>query len=184
MMVGVIGKSAIAASLFLGQSASAALVSLTFDGQIGPMTIPATLNGGNFDGTIQFDDAQPFPNLPATLTVLNGPLGDTYSFGAAPGAFVPSAYRVTYNPGSFQFQGTSDDGASLTFDLMGRGNGAYAGSFAFARGSDFSAVGNATIGSIAAVPETATWMMMILGLGIVGGVLRRRTAFSRLGAEV
>ena len=28
--------------------------------------------------------------------------------------------------------------------------------------------------SISAVPETATWAMMILGFGVVGGAVRRR----------
>ncbi len=34
-------------------------------------------------------------------------------------------------------------------------------------------------GSITAVPEPATWMTMILGLGLVGGMLRRRAAKTR-----
>ena len=34
-------------------------------------------------------------------------------------------------------------------------------------------------GSITAVPEPATWMTMILGMGLVGGMLRRRAARTR-----
>ncbi len=34
-------------------------------------------------------------------------------------------------------------------------------------------------GSITAVPEPATWMTMILGMGLVGGMLRRRASLAR-----
>lgn len=55
-------------SMLIGvQPASAALIALNFDGSIGPNTSPANLNGGDFDGSISFDDAQPFQQLGATL---------------------------------------------------------------------------------------------------------------------
>lgn len=42
--------------------------------------------------------------------------------------------------------------------------------------TDFSAFGTVTINGAGAVPEPATWAMMIGGFGMVGGAMRRRQA--------
>jgi hypothetical protein len=42
--------------------------------------------------------------------------------------------------------------------------------FTGASGGNFNGTGNLT-----AVPEPATWAMMIMGFGLVGGVMRRRS---------
>ena len=49
---------------------------------------------------------------------------------------------------------------TLTVNGVSRGNGSYGGQLSFTPG---------------AVPEPATWGMMILGFGMVGGAMRRRT---------
>lgn len=166
--VNAIIKSLVLAAVLIGsQPASAALVTLDFDGLIGPNTKPANLGGGEFDGTLTFDNGRPFPQLAATLDVTNGPLQGTYIFGAP--------YRVTYSATSFLFQAVAD--ASLTFNLAGSGNGAYRGTFAFAQGSDTTAVGIVSIGSATAVPEPATWITAILGFGMIGAILRRKPRF-------
>lgn len=58
----------------------------------------------------------------------------------------------------------------LTVDGVSRGNGSYAGTIAFAPAS--------------AVPEPATWAMMLVGFGAVGYSLRRRKTTYRLAQAV
>ena len=176
--------AALGAAMFVMQPAAAAIVTLDFTGTIGPITTPARLAGGAFDGLIRFDDAQPFAALAGTLIVRDGPLADTYRFGAAPGAFVPASYRTTFNDNVFAFQGTSDEGASLTFNLTGNRADGFSGTFAFARGSDFSAVGTATVAGASAVPEPASWTILIAGFGALGCFARRRSELPAAGPRV
>lgn len=46
----------------------------------------------------------------------------------------------------------------------------------------FDDVAIAQTGSVAAVPEAATWAMLIVGYGVMGSALRRRNAYARLAA--
>ncbi|RZI61384.1 MAG: PEP-CTERM sorting domain-containing protein [Zymomonas sp.] len=161
------------AALSLSQPAAAAVVTLAFTGTIGPITTPARLSGGAFDGSIRFDDTVPFATSPGLLIVRDGPLANSYQFGATPGAFLPASYRTTFNDSTFTFQGTSDEGASLTFNLLGNVNTGFSGTFSFAQGSDFAATGTATIAGASAVPEPASWTILIAGFGLVGVASRK-----------
>ncbi|MES2753738.1 MAG: PEPxxWA-CTERM sorting domain-containing protein [Pseudomonadota bacterium] len=87
-------------------------------------------------------------------------------------------YLTTYqvaNPVSQAFLGIYSGGASYT-----GGNSAFLSSAADPTGSAFTPrtddlAFTATFApAVAAVPEPATWGLMILGFGAVGGVLRRR----------
>ena len=90
--------------------------------------------------------------------------GSTMTFGATilPGsAGYPdlASFQTSHVPAVFDLQG-------LVLSPDGEGSGLYA-----------NATGNGIIGAagtpIGAVPEFATWLMMILGFGAIGGVMRR-----------
>jgi len=55
---------------------------------------------------------------------------------------------------------------SLTVNYLSRGNGAYGGTLAF---------------TPAAVPEPASWAMLLIGFGALGSVVRRRKQQTRVG---
>jgi acetyl-CoA carboxylase carboxyltransferase component len=74
--------------------------------------------------------------------------------------------------------------ADRSFTLSGTASGTYAGGNAYtANSGSFAALTaqdiNFTVtGTPPAVPEPASWAMMILGMGAVGGALRRRSKVS------
>ena len=85
-----------------------------------------------------------------------------------------SAITVNTNLGSYEFSPTvTYGGTALTFLGFKAGAGETISSVRFYStaalgGTDFQ------IGNVAGVPEPATWALMILGFGAVGGAMRRR----------
>jgi hypothetical protein len=69
--------------------------------------------------------------------------------------------------------------SSVTFSSSG---GASAG---FAGGGEHFALDNLTLNGVAsAVPEPSTWVMMFIGLGVVGAAMRSRKALTGQGANL
>lgn len=77
------------------------------------------------------------------------------------------------------FRKSYDVGAAVTalsatqfryIRLQGTGSGGISGN----NGFDPDAIGVANYVNLAAIPEPATWSMMIMGFGLAGGLLRRR----------
>ncbi|MBP6878970.1 MAG: PEP-CTERM sorting domain-containing protein [Phenylobacterium sp.] len=109
----------------------------------------------------------------------------TFNFDKTSHAFGFYATGVqAINGGTFQV--TYDNGASQTFDLALNGNDGGASYFGFTDAQGFSSItisrpgvdawgiDNVTYGVGSAVPEPATWAMMITGFGLAGSALRRR----------
>ena len=140
-----------------------------------------TLDLGSFSGT---GSAQ------TNLGVLNVNSGQSYSetLGGTFGAATATGYSFAGTSFSGLVGGGAGDiGNLLTFNYAGLGNGTYTDVLTL---SDFSryaglsdynlspitvnVTATVTGGATGAVPEPATWTMVILGLGMVGGSLRRR----------
>ncbi|MEO7158888.1 MAG: choice-of-anchor D domain-containing protein [Vicinamibacterales bacterium] len=112
-------------------------------------------------------------------------LGGSFTQGAGVG------YNFLGNSFTGLAGGQSNIGNLLSFDTTGLSAGTYTKLLTFTGFSQFAGLGNfnlapislsisATItGGTGAVPEPASWMMMILGCGFVGGALRRRASTLR-----
>ncbi|WP_293403470.1 PEPxxWA-CTERM sorting domain-containing protein [Phenylobacterium sp.] len=118
-----------------------------------------------------------FPN--GTLTFNFDQISHAFGFYATG---VQSAFGAT-------IQVNYNNGSSQTFDLAANANGgaSYFGftdaqgfnSITISRpGSDAWGVDNVTYGVGSAVPEPATWAMMITGFGLAGTALRRRRSLA------
>jgi hypothetical protein len=146
--------------------------------------------------------AGPFANLYFDLnpSVMNGSdLG--FELGTASGdAFIPGINgNVALNPSSYTFSAVTVGGlTTLNFSLANSlftspiaGLNYYAGqtfennvtlrlsqslSYSVAGGATYgpNRLGTVNVGSAAAVPETATWGMMIAGFGMIGAAMRYR----------
>ncbi len=141
--------------------------SFTFgsNGQLftGPITI-STANGGEFNTTL----GEPSAYFPGRGTVSFGPGS---SFAAFP---TETAIRFSNGENYFGLRAVTNSG---TF-------------YGFAYSSDnilntigFETVADATITATTmagAVPEPATWAMMIGGMGVVGGAMRRRRVSTKV----
>ena len=93
--------------------------------------------------------------------------------------------------------GASNIGNLLTFDTTGLGDGTYGMTFTFNGYSAYTGLNDLNLspitvtvtaqvngggGTPGAVPEPATWAMMILGFGMIGGTMRRTTYRRRAAA--
>jgi len=105
--------------------------------------------------------ANPGNNAFVTLNFANGS-SETYNGAAIFGSpsTLPAFGRVSYDVGG---------GSQIASATIGKVSGANTTRFAT---DDFAA----------AVPEPATWLMMILGFGLIGGQLRRRKGKAALAA--
>jgi hypothetical protein len=192
---------AVAAATFLPDSASAAAVTVHFQGVVSSAqnlvfddpSIPTTdffQVGQAFSGDLSWDDAIPGdtsdPENP-TFTLLGFDItigGKDFS-----DRFLPRLIG-TSSDGTVTFlTGGADQGGSarLVFDL-GTFTGLYPtvaslkgkpATFSYA---DYQPLGGLVSGRafISAVPEPTTWAMMIVGFGVIGGGLRRRSAVRTL----
>lgn len=103
------------------------------------------------------------------------------SFGTTSGVF-GAGFDIVYTTGGFAFV-TFGDGATANYTLSGSFFGltsdtlirsiAIGGLNGAASASFATSIDNLTIGS-AAVPEPATWVMMMVGFAMVGGAARYR----------
>ena len=110
-------------------------------------------------------------------------LGGSFTQGAGAG------YAFTGNSFAGLIGGTSNIGDLLSFDTTGLANGTYTKTITFNGFSSYTGLGDLSLspitfnvtalvsgGSLGAVPEPSTWLMMILGFGFIGSALRRRRA--------
>jgi PEP-CTERM motif len=74
---------------------------------------------------------------------------------------------LDFNPGSPAFFGLTSDRQILSIAFGPNGGTTQSGGFA---------IDNLTIGAAGAVPEPASWAMLIAGFGLVGATARRRRA--------
>jgi hypothetical protein len=103
---------------------------------------------------------------PALATVSAG--GTTFNVSAANDASFGSGHNMLWKTGGFSFTGTGSP-TTLTLAAVTGGNG----------GVFFDKLSVQTDGA-GAVPEPATWALMIGGFGIMGAALRRRRALAAL----
>ena len=154
-------KYAFAAAALCLAAPSFAATTISFDGRAGTFG-NADVGGGIFNDTFTFNLAS------------MGMLGATISSIAIDAASDIDFTSVTFN--GIEFTNVASDGyefralrsapalagmQTLTVSGTSGGNAAYSGTLAFAAAT-------------AAVPEPATWALMIGGFGIAGGALRRR----------
>jgi uncharacterized protein (TIGR03118 family) len=108
-----------------------------------------------------------------------------YSGDILVGNFTHNSYGYisAYDPTSGAFEGLlSDDGTPIAIDGLWDidfGDGGVSGptnTLYFAAGIDNEQYG--LFGTITAVPEPATWALLILGVGLMGAQLRRRRALA------
>nr|WP_186728946.1 choice-of-anchor C family protein [Sphingomonas panacisoli] len=116
----------------------------TFDTMLGQVYNVTFFLGANGDG--------PPPTKTVSVTATGNAAGN-YSVGTTP--FPPNV--VTWSPFNYVFTAT---GTSTTLTFTSTGQTAYG-----------AALDNV---NVTAVPEPATWALMVFGFGAIGGVLRRR----------
>ena len=145
-------------------------------------TLLFTLTGSRM-ATFQLD-SNPTPNvaIPSTPPFF---LGNQIQFTNVPGTFggvVGSAPSIGFGTGlaaAFQITGTSLGFTQFTGPAIftGTANAPVFSVGTFALSSIRSGNSTLTITQVAAIPEPATWMMMLLGFGLIGASLRygRRT---------
>lgn len=164
-------------------SASAAVIQPQIDGNAGSFqnptvqctpTVTSCPNGQTFTDTVQFTTPTGFNTVSAILnSTFNtaNPLTNL-NFGS-----------VTLNNGTTTFAFTSVNGVfdSASRELIPLVAGA--SNLLTINGTTFgdaSYSGTLSFGQTAAVPEPATWALMLMGLGAVGFSMRRRRAGSFL----
>ena len=128
----------------------------------------------------------------STLGVTNGIPNSTYA-ELLNGAFTASA-KTDFSFAGQSFTGlmggSNSGGDLLSFNTTGDAAGTYTDVLTFSGYSSFAGESNYDLapitvdvtvqvtggGGIAAVPEPAAWAMMLVGFGVIGGAMRRRTA--------
>ena len=102
-----------------------------------------------------------FNNVPGTFNGVNQTAG-SISFGTG----IASAFQITGSAAGFaQFGGDDVFTGAFNAPVFSPGTFTFGG---FSRGT-------LTVSrAVAAVPEPATWAMLILGFGLIGGAMRRR----------
>jgi len=111
-----------------------------------------------------------------TITISFASPTDVFAFnwGAADHSWTANLFAGATNLGSFTVAPTF---ASNAKDYVGfTGTGITSAVFTDSSSGDWVFIDNLTYGAgqASGVPETATWAMMILGMGMIGGAMRRR----------
>lgn len=160
LAVGAVAAAPASAGTYLQFAESTANFGNT---QVQPVGFADVIELGNFGGYIN----------PGQAYKMSGTISTSYQSGAQLAQDINfsvvslNGTNFTLSPdGRFEF-GFVADVASAASNLL-RINGS--------SGSNASYAGTL---NIAAVPEAATWAMMIIGFGAVGATVRRRTALAR-----
>jgi hypothetical protein len=184
-----------AAALLTGSATAANALTYVVDGSIGGGSVSGTISTNGAIGTLAASDITGWSlvvtgngGASATLDTLNS---SVFLGGGAVTADASNIYfDFTKNnaaPSYLLFQQSFQSGsayvcaANADYALTPCYYGASAVPENFASASAAYSVpnGNLVVASIAAVPEPATWAMMIGGLAIVGASLRRRSVAVR-----
>lgn len=149
-----------AAALGFATSASATVTFQDFDGEFG--SFAGKNDGGLFTDLVTFNvpsSGQDSASL--TAATVTPKAGITFSSVMLNGMAL--AYGIFNGNQVFSIKDLPTTAGSQTLSITGTGRGTYGGSLSFA----------------AAVPEPASWAMMIGGFGLVGGSMRRTTRNGR-----
>ena len=121
--------------------------------------------------------AHRWDGFPMIISRTDGALFDLISFDFADivnaGTRSSNQIAFTYGDGKTDFMNVTSDNLVGLETLQLNRNGLKSISIA-ADSREWWQIDNFTVGSAGAVPEPATWAMMILGFGGVGATLRRR----------
>jgi hypothetical protein len=173
----VVGSAAANATTYVGSrtiGTGSVDLSITTDNTIGTLTaaniLTYTIRLVNLDSTFTLTQANSAKLL--TGTALTATATDLSFNFAQVGQFVFQAPSLGSSATFYCAQGVS----STCFDNLGAGEAVEANAdYIFPR---VARSGNQVLASASAVPEPASWAMMILGMGAVGGALRRRSKVS------
>ena len=191
------------------EMADAALASqnVTFTGTVTELAIASlfkssgsgTFGGAGTSYTLDFGSlASNSGTVSTDFGILNGNSGQSFS-ELLGGSFTQGAgtgYSFMGNSFTGLAGGSQNIGNLLSFDTTGLSNGTYTKLVTFNGFSQYPTLSNFALSPITvsitatvtganpnpnpgAVPEPATWMMMILGFGLLGGTMRRK----RTGGE-
>jgi opacity protein-like surface antigen len=176
--------AALAATALTATSASAAeLVNFTIDTEISGSNVPGSPTTAAITGQFDYDAVlAQSPTAVSNFSVLIGGV----SFANFPAGVSATLSNFTGATGLLNF--TSGASTIFSFNLAGlvSANGrppafgttvSNASSFTYGDGTPITinAGSVGTLDAVAAVPEPATWAMMMLGFGMVGFGLRRRS---------
>ncbi len=121
--------------------------------------------------------AHRWDRFPMTISRTDGGLFDLISFDVADivnsGARATNQLVFTFGDGRTEYLSATTDGLAGLETLNLNRSGLKSVSLA-AHSREWWQIDNFTVGSTAAVPEPATWAMMIIGFGGIGATLRRR----------
>jgi hypothetical protein len=143
----------------------------TGTGQIVSGTLDGLSNGSNLaaSGLTATVTASPYADLLGTYNVASGFSGTYNSYSASNGVVTYANFALRNGSFSFLFFGTSPNGGTFFPQLRNAALSEDAHNFG---------VGTSFTADAGAVPEPASWAMMIFGMGAVGGALRRRSKVS------
>jgi hypothetical protein len=165
-------------------AAQAVVVKLSYDG-----TIAGTANGYNFttdivlDGLIDIDAVPAVPIVDFTNVKVDAPAFGIFDFAlpdlqlalaGVAGSTVGVLVGVNYTPVAL-FGLDASTIATNGIDYVSIQGGLIGATPFTLSGINFQLTGGAGTFTLSAVPEAATWAMMILGFGAVGTALRRRS---------
>lgn len=127
--------------------------------------LPRYSNADGLTGDRHANAADDSGEAPGTLIGTDFGLLDISGFSAPYGALVGQYADGTFQLFGSHFNGSAAGTGNLTLYYWDSNSGDNFGDISF----------DVIAGAAGAVPEPATWAMMILGMGAVGGSMRRRT---------
>lgn len=179
----IAGALALAIAMANATPALAAQV-YRFSGTFAPATTATSttlLGGGSFDGTFAFAsnnfptaDGTNFQSFSLNLRNAAGTILFTLTSGVGTaGGYIGTSYAATYGGTRIYFYDATQDYLQLVVPTGFGGTGAV-----LANGSSYAQIAprnqaRVNAGIIVALPEPATWAMMVIGFGALGATLRR-----------
>ena len=171
---------------FTGTVTQLAQPLLTKDAGVGTFSGGGTMYSLNLGSAISGSGTET-----STLGATNDIPASTYAEFLNGDFTAAAAKGFSFNGQSFTGLGGGDSvtGDLLSFDTDGLAAGKYTDTLTFDSYSSYPGLSNETLdpitvdvtvqvssGTVSAAPEPATWAMMLLGVGLVGGTLRARSA--------
>ena len=176
----------IVTALTMAFAGTAQAADFLFSGAFSPTTGSSQtmlLSNGSFDGYFTIAPTT-FPGAgTTTITAFSFNLRDqsgailktlTKGSGGASG-YISSAYAAIYGGTVINFQDTASDYLQLVVPTGFAGTGAVlANGYSYAQIAPQNQA-RVAAGAVTALPETATWAMMLTGFGMIGAAIRRRS---------